>query len=104
LRAVLFALRDRLAPTEAAHLAAQMPTLIRGIYYEGYRPADKPKTIRSRDEFLASINAHLKNVRPIDSADAARAVFKVIQRHIAKGEIEEVKQALPQDIRELFPQ
>ena len=34
LRAVLQALRDRIGPENAVHLAAQLPTLIRGIYYE----------------------------------------------------------------------
>lgn len=35
---------------------------------------------------------------------AVRAVFKVLQRHIGRGEMEEVKQALPHDIRTLFPE
>jgi len=35
LRAVLHVLRDRLTPEQAVHLGAQLPTLVRGIYYEG---------------------------------------------------------------------
>lgn len=103
LRAVLFALRDRLSADEAAHLAAQLPTLVRGIYYDGYRPAGKPERIRSRDEFLGKINEELQQVRPIGADDAARAVFKVLDRHITRGELDEVKQSLPEDIRTLFP-
>jgi uncharacterized protein (DUF2267 family)/ferritin-like metal-binding protein YciE len=103
LRAVLFALRDRLTPQEAAHLAAQMPTLIRGVFYEGYRPAGKPEKIRSRQQFLQKISDHLGQMRPIGAEEAARAVFRVLDRHIDGGELEEVKASLPHDIRTLFP-
>jgi uncharacterized protein (DUF2267 family) len=103
LRAVLFALRDRLPPDEAAHFAAQMPLLVRGMYYDGYRPAGKPEKIRSRDEFLTKVAENLGQIRPIDTEDATRAVFKTLQRHVGGGELEEVKQSLPQEIRTLFP-
>jgi uncharacterized protein (DUF2267 family) len=103
LRAVLFSLRDRLDPNEAAHLAAQLPMLVRGIYYEGYRPAGKPDRIRSRDEFLQRIGEHLEQTRPLGADEAARAVFKVLDHHLDAGEMAEVKQSLPQDIRTLFP-
>jgi uncharacterized protein (DUF2267 family) len=103
LRAVLFTLRDRLTPDEAAHLASQLPMLVRGIYYEGYRPAGKPDRIRSRDQFLQRIGEHLEQTRPLGADDAARAVFKILDHYLDPGEIAEVKQSLPQDIRTLFP-
>lgn len=103
LRAVLFSLRDRLSPDEAAHLAAQLPMLVRGIYYEGYRPAGKPDLMRSRDEFLERIGAYLEQTAPLGADDAARAVFHVLDHYLDPGEMAEVKQALPQEIRTLFP-
>jgi len=39
---VLRVLRDRLPVDDAAHLAAQLPLLIRGAFYEQYRPAVQP--------------------------------------------------------------
>lgn len=103
LRAVLFALRDRLTVDEAADLSAQLPMLIRGIFYEGYRPSTMPQKIRSLDEFLVKINESLQNVRPIGAEEAARAVFRVLDEHIPMGEMNEVKQMLPPEIRSLFP-
>jgi uncharacterized protein (DUF2267 family) len=48
LRAVLHALRDRLPVDDAAHFAAQLPMLIRGLFYEGWRPAAVPVNERRR--------------------------------------------------------
>jgi uncharacterized protein (DUF2267 family) len=103
LRAVLHCLRDRLTVEEVAQLGAQLPMLVRGIYYEAWDPTGKPEKIRSREEFLAQISAHLAHVRPISSEVAARAVFQVLETHITPGEIEDVIQALPHDIRTLWP-
>ena len=103
LRAVLFALRDRLTVEVAAHLGAQLPILVRGIFWDGYRPAGKPERIRTQAEFLAKVAEHLGRIGPIDPRDAARAVFRVLDRHVPRGEMDEVKQQLPEEIRVLFP-
>lgn len=103
LSAVLHALRDRLTLEEAAQLAAQLPLLVRGIYYHEWRPAEQPKRVRHLDEFLAQVAKELGEIRPIDPEDASRAVFKVLDRHVARGEIEQVKQSLPAEIRGLWP-
>jgi uncharacterized protein (DUF2267 family) len=105
LRAVLHCLRDRLPIDEAAQLGDQLPMLIRGIYFEAWHPAGKPERIRSREEFLSCVDAHLpKAARPIDPKDAARAVFQVLERHVSAGEVLDVVQALPEQIRALWPQ
>jgi uncharacterized protein (DUF2267 family) len=103
LRAVLHCLRDRLTVDEAAQLGDQFPMLVRGIYYEAWRPAGKPLKIRSREEFLERLSTNLAPA-PIEAEDAARAVFQVLERYVTSGEISDVIQELPQDIRALWPQ
>jgi uncharacterized protein (DUF2267 family) len=55
LRATLHALRDRLTVEEVAQLGAQLPTLIRGFYYEGWDPTGKPLRVRHKEQFLARL-------------------------------------------------
>src|SRR5690348_9496217 len=59
LRAVLHVLRDRLTPEQAVHLGAQLPLLIRGIYYDGWRPVETPADERQPVEFAALVAAQL---------------------------------------------
>lgn len=101
LKAVLHALRDRITVGEAAHLGAELPTLLRGAYYEGFRPTGRPDTYRSREEFLEEVASNLKDPT-VDPERAARVVFAVMNRHVAPGELEDIRQNLPESIRELF--
>ena len=42
LRAVLHQLRDRLTVQEAVQLAAQLPLIFRGVFYDGWQPGHVP--------------------------------------------------------------
>jgi uncharacterized protein (DUF2267 family) len=103
LRAVLHCLRDRLTTTEAANLGDQLPMLVRGIYYEAWHPAGKPEKIRSRDDFLHRMAMRMVTDQSVDNEKAARAVFQTLQNHVSAGEIRDVIEILPQEIRTLWP-
>src|SRR5260370_13685515 len=101
LRVTLHALRDRLTVEEAAQLAAQLPMLIRGFYYEGWDPTGKPLRERHLEQFLAAMEREYRRDRRVDLAPVARGVFTVRSKHITAGQIEELKTDLPSDIRRL---
>jgi uncharacterized protein (DUF2267 family) len=103
LRAVLHALRDRLTVDEAVQLGAQLPMLIRGLYYEGWCPRDKPNRTHKAD-FLAAIRHQFPGPERLHPEVVARAVLKVLSRHISPGEVRDVKATLPIELRELWPQ
>jgi uncharacterized protein (DUF2267 family) len=102
-RSTLHALRDRLTVEEAAQLAAQLPMLMRGFYYEGWDPAGKPLKLRTREEFLDRIASELEGTADMDPEILARVVFAVLEVKLTAGEVEDVKHALPHEIRELWP-
>jgi uncharacterized protein (DUF2267 family) len=103
LRVTLHALRDRLTVQEAAQLAAQLPMLIRGFYYEDWNPTGKPLRERHLEQFLAAMEREYRGDKRVDLAAVARGVFAVMARHITAGEIEDLKQILPAEIRDLWP-
>jgi uncharacterized protein (DUF2267 family) len=77
LRAVLHALRDRLTPLSAVHLGAQLPLLIRGIYYEGWHMAGKPTSDRSVQDFADHVLKQLPPQFPLDPVTVSRGVLEV---------------------------
>ena len=102
MRAVLHALRDRLSLEEAADLAAQLPMLIRGTYYEGWRPANVPARGRSAGDFLTRVADEYQDDMSANAEEVTRAVFRLLSMHISAGEIQDVQRCLPSEIRELW--
>ncbi|TIS70743.1 MAG: DUF2267 domain-containing protein, partial [Mesorhizobium sp.] len=86
LKSVLKALRDWLSPEEMADLSAQLPTLIRGIYFEGWNPAE-PAWERSKRDFVIRVRNSFGYEPKIDVDIAIAAVFRLLDRHISHGEI-----------------
>jgi uncharacterized protein (DUF2267 family) len=103
LRTALHALRDRLTVEEAVHLGAQLPILIRGVYYEGWKLTGKPVKERHKSEFLDHIAAVFRDDETVDPEKVMRAVLRVLARHISMGETENVKHLLPKTLQELWP-
>jgi uncharacterized protein (DUF2267 family) len=102
LKAGLHALRDRLTVNEAVQVGSQLPALVRGYYYEGWRPSGKPLKERHLEEFLEHIERSFQPGEDIDAEEVARAVFRVLSRRISAGEIEDVKHILPRELRDLW--
>jgi uncharacterized protein (DUF2267 family) len=107
LRATLHALRDRLPLAEVAQLGAQLPLLLRGAYYEGWRPRAKPVRDRYGRGFVEAIEHALgrrPGQAPVNAKQIAGAVFAVLDRRVSRGEIAQVRHCLPPAIRVLWPE
>jgi uncharacterized protein (DUF2267 family) len=101
LRAVLHTLRDRLPVLEAVHLGSQLPMLVRGFYYEGWKPLDKPIKF-SRDEFLMCVACYFRSDPDIGGAEVTRAVIETMGAHIDPGELRKLTEILPRDFADLL--
>ncbi len=102
LRAVLQTLRDRLPVDLAVHFGAQLPMLVRGLYYEGWEPSKVPIKM-SREEFLTVVQARIVADRVIDPVETVQNVLGVIASHMGSGELKKVMHSFPHDMQSLFP-
>jgi uncharacterized protein (DUF2267 family) len=103
LRAVLHATRDRLLPDEAVQFGAQLPMLVRGFYYEGWHPNDKPRQYRRKAQFLEEIHRQLPSLDNTQLERATTAVFETLEREMPGNELKQVRHSLPEELRELWP-
>ena len=99
--ASLHVLRDRLRVEEAAQLAAQLPLLVRGIFYEGWRPAATPVHVRRPDELLTLVDRKLGDGQGTDPERALAATLEVLRKHVSAGELESLAHVLPRSLAEL---
>lgn len=102
LRAGLHAIRDRLPAAEVVDLGAQLPTLIRGVYYEGWRLANDPTQIRHREAMVARVKEELMLDPRLDPVDVLRAVIHLLVEHVSPGEIRDITGTLPRQIASLW--
>ncbi len=103
LKAVLHALRDRLTAEEAVQLAAQLPVLLRGYYFDGWSPANKPVKIHNKEELLSYVSRELPYDPEFDPERLLKGVFALLAKRISQGEIRDIKGVLPREFMDLWP-
>ena len=100
IRAWLHGLRDRLTIEDTAHFAAQLPWLLRGVFYEGWNPSQVPGE-HDCSEYVTRF-ARDARIRESDVAKAAAVVTAVARLHVTSGAIDEALAPLPAGLRELL--
>jgi uncharacterized protein (DUF2267 family) len=99
LRAVLHVLRDRLTVDVAAKLAAQLPTLIRGIYYEDWDPSRTPMPAHTVDTFLEHVVSEGRFSGETEASIAVTAVAAVLRKRLTQGVIDAILAVMPERLR-----
>ena len=102
LRIVLQSVRDHLPTEQVAALGAQLPLIIRGVYYEGWHPAGKPLKSRKREDFLNHLDEQFGDAED-ESEPISKAVFSVMNARLSEGQVNCARHCLPEEIRSLWP-
>jgi uncharacterized protein (DUF2267 family) len=104
LRAVLHVLRDRLPVPEAAHLGAQLPMLVRGFYYDNWKPAATPTKIKTAPEFYDAVRENFAADRNVNPMRLTEAVLMVLVANISSGELKKLLGIFPPELRGIWPE
>lgn len=107
MRVSLHAIRDNLHHEEAANLSAQLPLIIKGIYFEQWTPANTPKKERIQEEFIENVRKELEHFTRQDfTKEAAEkvisSVLQLLDENIAPGEIDKLMAVVPRGLKPLL--
>ncbi|MFG2054669.1 DUF2267 domain-containing protein [Micromonospora sp. NPDC048930] len=102
LRTVLHLLRDRMPVQESVEFSAQLPLLLRGIYFDGWKPMDVPVKL-SRDDFLLEVRQRFPYDVDASMHRVVQVVLDALSRHVTRGAWGDVKDNMPQDLVNVFP-
>lgn len=100
LKVVLQTLRDRITVDEAAKFAAQLPIIARGLYFEGWHPAETPHKWRDRSQYIEAVQKRLEDG---EAEKTMQAVLRVLDRHLDSNELDRVKEMHPKEVWDLWP-
>lgn len=106
LRGTLQALRDRIQLEEALDLGSQLPLVLRGAYFDGWKPSQNPQRWSTEEELLNAVRDRI-GVSPAGSLDndlrfAVQCALKVLKRHVTTGELMDVQNNLPKELAQYF--
>jgi uncharacterized protein (DUF2267 family) len=100
LRAWLHTLRDRLTVEASAQFAAQLPELLRGVYYDGWEPRRVPVKY-GVDEYQRRFAAEAI-ISPPEVRRVAAKVTAAVDNLVSPGQLTHVLAQLPHTLRPLL--
>lgn len=84
----------------STHFAAQLPEMLRGIYYEGWDPSQVP-VHHDVDTFVRRFASEAQ-VRPTEVRHVASTVTAALQQRLSGGQLITALEQLPERLRELL--
>ncbi|WP_260695800.1 DUF2267 domain-containing protein [Streptomyces sp. IB201691-2A2] len=81
---------------------AQLLTIVRGVYYDGWKPAETPVKM-SNEEFFARVRSEFPYAVEGGNEKLVRTVLKTLERHVSAGEWQHLKSRLPNSFAALLP-
>lgn len=97
LRTWLHLVRDRLSVDSAAHFAAQLPEVLRGVFYDGWVPSRVP--VRYDAGRFTELFAHDAGIRPSDVPTIAAQVTEALDALCSPGQLDHVLARMPAGLR-----
>ena len=109
LKATLHTIRDRITMGESLDLISQFPTILKGLYVEGWKYHEKPplnfKDMESFTETVKSKQESMGEQRfnwPEPTQDLVKKVLDSLKRYVSEGQAMHVMGQMPREIQEIF--
>jgi uncharacterized protein (DUF2267 family) len=106
-KSVFHAVRELLTVEESLHLISQLPLYVKALYVDGWHAGEK-KRIKDKDEFIELLMLQNPRTAPKDfgndekALENARAVIRVLCRHVSQGQIDDIVSQFPAELKDLW--
>lgn len=107
-RSFFRAIRNHITLEENFQLLSQLPLVLKGVYVDGWIPAKQYKKHGTKNSFIDEM-VNENRAAGEDFTDAggvifsAKAVFAALGKYISAGELENIRDVLPAELKELVP-
>ncbi len=101
LRTVLHTLRDRLPVNQATNFVAQLPMLTKGIYFDGWDPANVPIKMDQK-EFINNVQENFPYSIDTSISKFIQVVLDKVLEETDPNIKESLKESLPPEINEFL--
>ncbi len=101
LRAVLHAIRDRLMVDVAVNFSAQLPLLLKGIFFDGWNSSKVPIKM-DREDFFQCIKNNFKYELNVGVEDMVKTVLINIFVRTDPDLADEIRSQLPREMKDIF--
>jgi uncharacterized protein (DUF2267 family) len=108
LRCVLRALRNRVTIEESLQLLSQLPMVIKALYVDGWKIHHEFTRIKTMEDFSEEVlkedgHSAWRDFSSIEEAtDAIEAVMKTLADYVSAGELHDVINLMPKEIKQHF--
>ena len=109
LSATLHALRDIIPFAESLQLTAQLPMFLKAVYVNGWTTRRRPDKIKHMEDFIQLVRDHdgVAAVNDFGYEDDLaekyiQLTFMFLRKHISLGELEDVRDSLPKDLKHMI--
>jgi len=108
LKCVLRALRNRISIEESLQLISQLPMVIKAVYVDGWKLNHEFVRIKTIEDFSAEVMkedgaAAWRDFSSVEEAtDAIEAVMKTLADYVSAGELHDIIDLMPREIKQHF--
>lgn len=108
LRAVLHTLRDNIHIAESFNLLSQLPMALKGLYVENWKYRERPLRLKTLKEFTEKVEdeqavyGESRFNWSQSTFELTKEVFAALGQYISPGEMQDIMDNLPKEVKELF--
>ncbi len=101
LRVILHGFRDRMTTEAVVNFSAQLPLILKGVYFESYNAANKPEKYE-KNTFLSNVQKEILYDVDYSMPELVRAIVMTFTDNFSDESVNVLEKSLPNEYHDLI--